>query len=275
MKLKRLLKSPSLVTGSLIVAVFLFLAVFGDFVAPHPATEIYASDILSPPSAQFLFGTDGNGMDVFSRVIHGAKWAFFVAIPVVLIGIVLGVAIGLPAGYFGGTFDEVTMRFLDALRVYPIIILALAITSAVGPSVLVVILVIGFLDAPLFARLVRAETVVLRGANFVEASVASGNPVARTMFVHLLPNVVTSVFAQAGVRAAWAVRISATLSFLGVGIQPPTPEWGAMIRQGTEYFVTGQWWVGVFPGLALIALTFGFNLISDGAQDLSLGNRRR
>jgi peptide/nickel transport system permease protein len=178
------------------------------------------------------------------------------------------VPIGLWTGYRGGLFDETTMRVIDALRVFPIMILALAIVAATGQSLVNVIFVIGLIDAPIFVRVVRAEVLALRSSNFVEAARALGNPTWRILFVHLLPNALRGAIAQTSVRAAWAVRISATLAFLGIGIQQPTPEWGAMIRQGAEFIVTGQWWVAMFPGCALILLVLGFNMFGDGAQDI-------
>jgi peptide/nickel transport system permease protein len=221
-----------------------------------------------------LFGTDGNGMDVLSRVIHGSAYAFGIAIPVVVIALLLGVPVGLWTGWRGGWADEVVMRGSDALRVFPSIILALAVVAAAGPSLLNVVLVLGFLDGPIFARVVRAEVLSLRNGTFVESAVAAGNPTRRILFRHILPNALRGAMAQTAVRAAWAVRISATLAFLGVGIQPPTPEWGAMIRQGAEYMVTGEWWVAVFPGVALILLVLGMNMLGDGLADL-LDPRRK
>ena len=137
-----------------------------------------------------------------------------------------------------------------------------------------VVLVLGVLDSPVFARVVRSEVLALRSSVFVESAIAAGNPTSRILFVHLLPNAIQGAMAQTAVRAAWAVRISATLAFLGVGIQAPTPEWGAMIRQGAEFMITGQWWVGVFPGVALIFLVFGLNMFGDGMQEL-LNPRRK
>ena len=261
-------RSPTFAIGLAIILVFALLAAFGRFIAPLPPTLAFPEHVLVPPGGQFLFGTDGNGMDVLSRVIAGSAWAFGVAVPAMLIAILIGIPIGLLAGYFGGWADEIQMRIFDALRVFPAMILALAIVAAVGPSLLTVVVVIGILDSPMFARLVRAEVIVLRNSVFVEAAVAMGNPVWRILLVHILPNAIKGSLAQMAVRTAWAVRISATLAFLGVGIQAPTPEWGAMIRQGTEFFVTGQWWVGTFPGLALILLVLGFNMVGDGAQEM-------
>jgi peptide/nickel transport system permease protein len=267
-------RSPTLAAGIGILGIFACLALLHPWLMPYDPVAVDAFAVLKPPSARHWFGTDGNGMDVLSRVIFGAIYAFGIAVPVVIVGLVLGVPVGLFTGWRGGWLDEIFMRAMDALRVFPSIILALAVVAAAGPSLLNVVLVLGFLDAPVFARVVRAEVLALRGGTFVEAAIAAGNPTWRILFVHLLPNAMRGAIAQSAVRAAWAVRISATLAFLGVGIQPPTPEWGAMIRQGAEYMVSGEWWVAVFPGLALVAMVLGLNMLGDGISDL-LDPRRR
>lgn len=266
--------SPTAAVGLMIILFFALLAIFAPWIMPHDPVAAYTGRVLQAPSAEHWFGTDGNGMDVFSRVIYGAKFGFGIAIPAVLISLLIGVPVGLIAGYRGGLLDEVLMRFFDGLRVFPSIILALAVVAATGQSLLNVVLVLGLLDSPVFARVVRAEVLALRSSNFVESAIAAGNPTWRILFVHLLPNAIQGAMAQTAVRAAWAVRISATLAFLGVGIQAPTPEWGAMIRQGAEFMVSGQWWVGLYPGLALIFLVFGLNLFGDGLQDLMDPRRR-
>jgi peptide/nickel transport system permease protein len=267
-------RSPTFAAGVLILLFFACLALAHRWLMPFDPVQAFPSQVLKPPSAQFWFGTDGNGMDVFSRVVFGAIYAFAIAVPTVCMGLALGVPVGLFAGYRGGWPDEILMRLSDGMRIFPSIILALAVVAVAGPSLINVVLVLGLLDAPLFARLVRAEVLALRRSNYVEAAVAAGNPTRRILFVHLLPNAIQGAMAQTAVRAAWAVRISATLAFLGIGIQPPTPEWGAMIRQGAEYMVTGQWWVALFPGLALILMVLGLNLTGDGLQDL-LDPRRK
>lgn len=266
--------SPTATAGVIIILLFGVLALFSGLFMPHDPVSSFTDSILQPPSAEHWFGTDGNGMDVFSRVIYGAKFGFGIAIPAVIIAVLIGVPVGLIAGYRGGLLDEVLMRVFDGLRVFPSIILALAVVAATGQSLLNVVLVLGFLDSPVFARLVRAEVLALRSSIFVESAIAAGNPTWRILFLHLLPNSIQGAMAQTAVRAAWAVRISATLAFLGVGIQAPTPEWGAMIRQGAEFMITGQWWVAIFPGIALILLVFGLNLFGDGIQDI-LDPRRR
>ena len=266
--------SPTATAGVLVILFFGVLAMFSGSLMTHDPVSSYPDRILEAPSAEHWFGTDGNGMDVFSRVIYGAKFGFGIAIPAVIISVLIGVPVGLIAGYRGGLLDEVLMRFFDGLRVFPSIILALAVVAATGQSLINVVLVLGFLDSPVFARVVRSEVLALRSSIFVESAIAAGNPTWRILFVHLLPNSIQGAMAQTAVRAAWAVRISATLAFLGVGIQAPTPEWGAMIRQGAEFMITGQWWVGIFPGVALIFLVFGLNLFGDGIQDV-LDPRRR
>lgn len=268
-------RSPTGAAGLAIIGLFALLAILAPAITPFDPVETFPRQILAPPGPEFWFGTDGNGMDVFSRVIYGARYAFAIAVPAVLLSMVIGVPLGLWVGYVGGAADEIVMRIFDGVRVFPSIILALAVVAAAGPSVLNVVLVIGLLDSPIFARVVRAEVLAFRSSTMVEAAKAVGNPTWRIVLVHLLPNTLSGATAQSAVRAAWAVRIAAALAFLGIGIQVPTPEWGVMIRQGAEYMVTGQWWVGVFPGLALMLLMLGLNMLGDGAQELLNPRRSR
>jgi ABC-type dipeptide/oligopeptide/nickel transport system permease subunit len=264
---------PSIAIGSAIVLVFAVLAVLAPWIAPMNPIAVHSDAVLSPPSARFLLGTDGNGMDLLSRIIYGSRYAFGIAVPAVLLSVLIGLPVGLWAGYRGGWVDEVLLRSMDLLRVFPSIILALTIVAATGQSITNVILVIGLLDAPIFARVVRAEILALRGGLLIESARAIGNGTGRMLFVHVLPNSMSGALTQISVRMAWAIRVSATLAFVGIGIQQPTPEWGAMIRQGAEYMVTGEWWVALFPGLALVTLIFGLNLAADGIQDW-MGRRR-
>ncbi len=263
-----LLASPTGTIGLVIVLFFLALALLAPLIAPYDAIAVSSENVLKGPSARFMFGTDGNGMDVLSRVLYGARYAFGIAVPVLLLGMALGVPIGLYAGYRGGWFDEITLRVMDALRVFPSIILALAIVAATGHSLFNVVVVIAVLDVPLFARVVRAEVLALRRSGLAEAALAAGNPTWRILAVHLLPNCLRGAMAQVPIRMAWAVRVTATLAFIGVGIQAPTPEWGAMIRQGSEYMISGEWWVAIFPGTALVILIIGFSMLGDGLEEL-------
>ena len=263
-----LLASPTGSIGLLIVLFFLLLALLAPLIAPYDAIAVSSENVLKGPSARFMFGTDNNGMDVLSRVLYGARYAFGIAVPVLLLGMALGIPIGLYAGYRGGWFDEITLRVMDALRVFPSIILALAIVAATGHSLINVVVVIAVLDVPLFARVVRAEVLALRRSGLAEAALAAGNPTWRILAVHLLPNCLRGAMAQVPIRMAWAVRVTATLAFIGVGIQAPTPEWGAMIRQGSEYMISGEWWVAIFPGTALVILIIGFSMLGDGLEEL-------
>lgn len=265
---------PTAFAGGLLVGLFAVLAVLASLISPHDPMQANPYDVLKPPSARFWFGTDGAGMDIFSRIIHGSRLAFGIALPAVTVAMVIGIPLGLFAGYRGGMPDEILLRFMDALRIFPSIILALALVAATGKSLANIIIVIGLVDAPIFARLVRAEVLALRSSGFVESAVAAGNTRWRILFVHILPNAMRGALAQSAVRLAWSIRVSATLAFVGVGVQPPTPEWGAMIRQGAEQMVTGEWWVALFPGLALVFLVLGFNLLGDAVQDW-LDPRRR
>ena len=268
-------RSPTFAVGFGIILVFGFLAAFAEMIAPLPPTLSFPYATLKPPGTdQFVLGSDGNGMDVLSRVIHGSRYAFGIALPAGAIMAVVGIPLGLIAGWRGGWVDEVLLRVLDVLRAFPTIILALAIVAATGQGFLNVILVVGFLDSPIFARIVRAEVLALRNATFVRAAVAAGNPEWRVLLVHILPNAILGATAQLPLRMAWAVRISATLAFIGIGVQAPAPEWGAMIRQGAEYVISGEWWVALFPGLALIAMVLGLNLAGDGLSDLLDPKRR-
>jgi peptide/nickel transport system permease protein len=260
--------SPTGALGLAIVVLFALLALFASQLELYDPIRTFSGQILAPPGRQFWLGTDGNGMDVLSRTIHGTRYAFGIAVPVLLFGMLFGIPIGIYAGYRGGWIDEVALRIMDAIRVFPSIILALAIVAATGQSLANVVLVIGILDVPVFARLVRAEVLALRAGGFVEAAVNAGNPTWRILFVHLLPNCMRGSMAQMPIRMAWAVRASATLAFIGVGIQVPTPEWGAMIRQGAEYIVSGEWWVSIVPGMALVVLVIGFSMLGDGLEEV-------
>jgi peptide/nickel transport system permease protein len=261
-------RSPTFAAGLIIVGFFAFLSFFASWVAPFNPIQVFPDSVLTAPGGQFFLGTDGNGMDVFSRVIHGSRFAFSIAIPSVVLMIAIGVPLGLITGYRGGMLDEILLRILDVMRSFPAIILALAVVAATGQTLLNVIIVLGLVEAPIFARVVRAEVLTLRSSGFVESAVAAGNSTRRVIFVHIMPNAISGATAQIALRMAWAVRASATLAFLGIGIQAPAPEWGAMIRQGAEFMISGQWWIALFPGIALVCIVLGFNLLGDGLHDL-------
>ena len=260
-------RSPSLLIGLSATVVLVGLGVLAPWVAPYSPTAVFSQDTLAPPGARYLFGTDTNGMDVFSRTLFGIRYAYGIAVPSVAIGLGIGLPLGLVTGYVGGLLDEVVLRILDVVRSFPAIILAMAVVAATGSSLTNLILVIGLIEVPLFARMVRSEVLRLRGGGLVDSAVAAGNPPWRIVFVHLLPNTLRGAISQLAPRMALAVRVSATLAFVGIGVQAPAPEWGAMIRLGSENVVTGEWWVSTFPGLALIVLVLSCNFLGDGLQE--------
>lgn len=257
---------PSGLMGFIIVLAWFVIALAAPFLSPHPPLEIFKDSIRAPPGPEFWFGTDRNGMDVFSRVIHAARLDLWIASTAVSISLVLGVTLGLVTGYIGGWVDWVTLRAMDVLQAFPVLILALAIVAALDQGIASVVLVIAFFDLPIYARLVRGEVLQIREATYVESARAIGNPTWRVLTVHVLPNAVSPVFIQAAQRMAWAVKITASLAFVGVGISVPTPEWGSMIRVGSENLLAGTWWPSIFPGLAVVTLVLGLNLLADALQ---------
>ena len=258
---------PGAMIGSAIIAVFILIAIFAPLVTPYGSTEVIRGNVLQPPGGDFWFGTDVNSMDVFSRTLHATRLDLAIALAAVTVSASIGVTLGLLAGYFKGWFDQVLLRTMDVLQAFPMLILGLAIVSATGQSLWSVVLVIGFLDMPIYLRLIRTETLRIRESTYVESAKAVGNPSWRILLRHILPNALPPVLIQTALRLAWAVKIIAALAFVGVGIRVPTAEWGSMIRVGSEFIITGQWWASVFPGLAVLILTFGFNILADSLQD--------
>lgn len=267
--------NPAGAAGGAIVMTFALMAIAAPLLAPYGPMQAFANSVLQPPGGAFPWGTDGNGMDMLSRTLFGARYAFVIMAAVVAFSLAVGVPIGLYAGYHGGWFDEVALRLMDAVRVFPTIVLAIALIAATGQNLFNLIVVIAVLDVPIYARLVRAEVLALRGGGLVEAAVNAGNPVWRILLVHLLPNCLRGFVTQIPIRMAWAIRVSATLAFIGLGIRAPTPEWGAMIRQGGEYMISGEWWVAFAPGVALVLLIIGFSLLGDWLEEANDPRRSR
>ncbi len=263
------------VIGIALIMSWVLIAIFASALAPYSPVQIFTEAILRPPSATHWFGTDINGMDVFSRVLHAARLDLQIAVTAVGISLIIGVFLGLVTGYLGGWVDMIVLRVLDVLQAFPALILGLAIVAALQRGIASIIIVIAFLDIPIYARLIRAETFRIRETNYIEAARALGNPTWRILSVHVLPNSLPPVVIQSAVRLAWAVKITASLAFVGVGIQAPTAEWGSMIRVGSDGIMAGVWWPTVFPGLAVVTLVLGLNLLADALQSfLRPGGRR-
>ena len=258
--------SPLGAIGLFIITMWALIALFAPVLAPHSPVQVFGQNILEPPSSAFPFGTDANGMDILSRTIYAARLDLSIAGLAVGFSIVIGIVLGLVSGFLGGWVDMVLLRVMDVLQAFPALILGLAIVAALNQGLASVIFVIAFLDTPIYTRLIRAETQRIRESTYIEAARALGNPMWRILALHVLPNALPPVVIQSAVRLAWALKITASLAFVGVGIQVPTPEWGSMIRVGSEYVQTGEWWASVFPGLAVVTLVLGLNFMADGLQ---------
>lgn len=261
----------SLVGGAIILA-YILIAILAPWLAPHDPLHIQLDKSLIGPvenwnmNGNFWFGTDDKGRDILSRILYGARLSLLVGVVAVGIGAMIGVPMGLVAGYYGGWWDTILMRIIDVLLAFPGMLLALAIVSALGPSLFNVMLAVGIFSIPTFARLVRGSTLTVKRLEYIDAIRALGAGDLTIVTVHILPNVVSPIIVQGTLRLATAILTAAGLSFLGMGAQPPTPEWGAMLSNGRDFIFSAPY-VAVFPGLAIAFLVIGFNLFGDGLRD--------
>ncbi|CCD95715.1 D-ala-D-ala transporter subunit; membrane component of ABC superfamily [Bradyrhizobium sp. ORS 375] len=250
------------------VTILLLLAVFGPMLAPF---DPYATDlghVLLPPSRTHWFGTDQLGRDVLSRVIVSARLDLFIAVCAVTASFAIGVSIGGLSGYLGGAFDLWTSRIAEMLQVFPLFVLAMALVAALGNDLRNVILATAIVNLPFYVRLARVEVGVLSSQLFVEAARVAGNGDGRIIARVLLPNVMPNLMIQLSVNLGWAILNAASLSFIGLGIRPPTAEWGIMVADGAAQAMAGNWWLVVFPGVALALAVFAFNLLGDALRDI-------
>jgi peptide/nickel transport system permease protein len=262
---RALLRGPLGVGVGLFVVIVL-VCVLSPFFTVSP-TEPDILTRLAAPSAQHWLGTDGSGRDVFSRTLQGGRVDILLGTLGVLLSFVIGSAAGLLLGFFGGRLSELIMRLLDVIQAFPLLVFSLAMLTFLRPRIGIYstfIATIAFVAVPIFIRLVRAETLSMRSRSFVEAAICVGNPTRRVMFRHVLPNVITSALTQLTSSMASAILLIGALSFLGVGVQPPAAEWGSMIKEGTQYTVTGVWWPAVFPGLGIILTVLALHLMGEG-----------
>lgn len=267
-RLGRLVTRPRGALGVGLTGLLVSLAVLAPLVAPHDPLALAKGMELAPPSITFLFGTDDLGRDIFSRVLFGARTSLLVAFVSVLIASVVGVIIGLIGGYVGGRGDAAIMRLMDAVLAFPAILLAMAIVSLLGPSSFNAMLAVAVVSIPTYARLARSSVLAEREREYVEASRAVGAADRYIIFRTILPNIMTPVTIQVTISMGYAVLLEAGLSFLGLGTQPPTPSWGAMLFAASSYLNQAPWY-GLYPGLFLTALILGLNLISETLQEVS------
>ncbi|HAF69817.1 TPA: hypothetical protein DCL37_00430 [Candidatus Acetothermia bacterium] len=267
-RVKRFWKNRLALVGLVIVTGWCVIAIFAPFLTPYDPMEINLKHRLQPPSARHWLGTDFYGRDVLSRIIHGAKYDVIIAVSAVMFAAGIGTPAGVIAGYYGGRVDEIIMRITDVIMAFPSLVLAMALAAVLGPGLEKAIFVMAFVGTAGYARLARGSTLSIKEEFYVEAARAVGSSTPRILFKHILPNIVSPIIVRATLGMGFTVLLAATLSFIGLGITPPTPEWGAMINEGRLHLVTGKWWITTFPGLAIMSLVLGFNLIGDGLRDI-------
>lgn len=263
----RFVRNRRVVVGLTVIAGFYLVALFAPFLAPRdPDTQVLL-DRLQPPSAEYLFGTDSLGRDLFSRAIWGARISLAVSLVATLITVTIGALLGLVAGFFGRWVDNVVMRVTDVFLSFPIFILLITVIAIYGSGLFLLILFLGLAAWPSTARLVRAEVLSLGGRDFVLAARVSGAGSARIMRVHLLPNVVPVLVVAATLRVAIVILVEAGLSYFGLGVPPPAPSWGNMVAEGRLYLDTA-WWITTFPGVLIVVTVLAYNLLGDGLRDV-------
>jgi peptide/nickel transport system permease protein len=263
---KRLSKNKAAVVGGFLILLFIVVSIVGPFLTTKDPTEVMVLNKLQPPSAEFWFGTDNFGRDIFTRIIHGMSLTLKVGFLSVAIGGSIGVIFGIVSGYYGGKIDTIIMRVMDVLLAFPGILLALAIVSVLGGSLQNVIIAVAVFSVPAFARIVRSSTLSVRQLEYIDAVKALGASDFRIIFKHILPNVVSPIIVQATLRIATAVLTASGLSFLGLGAQPPEPEWGAMLNDGRTYMKTAPHLM-LFPGMMIAIVVLAFNIFGDGLRD--------
>lgn len=261
-------RNPVTAFGLIIVLAILTLGLLAPLVAPYDPYALNPQEAMQAPSWQHLFGTGLFGEDIFSRVLYGARIDLGIGAGAVAIALLAGCLVGALAGFFGGIIDELGMRSMDIIAAFPSFILAMAIAGILGPSIPNLIIAIGIVNVPVYARLMRARFLVIRGSTYAMAARGVGASRWRVLWWHLLPNSLAPIFVQSTLQFGWAVLDAAGLSFIGLGVEIPMPEWGSMISLGVTQIISGNWWISFFPGFAIAVTVMGFNLIGDGLQDL-------
>lgn len=260
-------RHPRVAIGGSLVALLCLMALFAPLISPYDPVAVVPASSLEPPSARHWFGTDDLGRDVLSRVIWGSRVSLSVGLISVTIGFVIGVSVGLVAGYAGGWFDLIAMRVIDALLAFPGLLLAIAITAALGPQIQNAMIAIGVVAIPGYTRLSRGQVLSVREREYVTAARTIGASPGRLVIRHIFPNILNPLVVQATLTTAFAILAEAALSFLGLGSQPPTPSWGFDINYSQRYLSNLMWWMSAGPGLAIFLAVFSFNFLGDALRD--------
>ena len=265
--IRLLLRNPISAAGTVGVVFLFCVMVFAPYIATNDPLVIHLSDKFLPPSSAHLFGTDHLGRDIFSRVVMGSRISLTIGFITLIESAVVGTVIGLFAGYKGGAIDSVMMRITDIFLAFPSIILALAVAAALGRGLTSVMVALGVTWWPLYARLIRGQTLSIRREQYIEAARLSGAGVLRIMYRHILPNCIAPLMVQVSMDVGFTILAAAGMGFLGIGAQPPSPDWGLMCATGSRYLLQ-QWWLSTFPGLAIFLSVISFNLLGDGLRDI-------
>lgn len=269
-----LTENPVTLVAAALFALFIVVALIGPAIAPHDPLASNATAALQPPSAAHWFGTDALGRDIFSRTLVATRLDLGIALSAVVLSFAIGIALGLAAGFFGGWWDTAITRVSDTIMAFPLFVLAMGIVAALGNTVGNIVLATAIINLPFYIRVARAEANVRRGAGFIEAARLSGNGDVRILAVHLFPNILPPAMVQVSLNMGWAILNAAGLSFIGLGVRPPTPEWGILVAEGAQFIVSGEWWVSFFPGAVLMLAVFTFNLLGDALRDIFDPRRR-
>src|SRR5258707_3391816 len=257
-----------------LLVLMVFAALLGRYIVPHDPLASDTAAALKPPSSAHWFGTDQLGRDIFSRVIVATRLDTFIAVASVALVFFLGGLAGIAAGYFGGWTDRIVRRIAHTIMGFPLFVLAMGIVAALGNTMRNIIISTAIVNFPLYARVARAEANVRRDAGFVQAARLSGNGEFRILLVHILPNIMPIMIVQMSLTMGYAILNAAGLSFIGLGVRPPTSAWGVMVAEGAGFMVSGEWWIALFPGVALMIAVFCFNLLGDGLRDIVDPQRR-
>lgn len=267
-------RNPLSIVGFVIILFLIALAILAPLIAPYDPEKINITNRFAPPSLHHLMGTDQYGIDIFSRVIYAARIDLLIAIFGVVIAVIIGCFLGAIAGFFGGAVDNIIMRIMDSQQAFPAFVIAMVVSTVLGSGVFNLILVIAFVNFPIFTRLLRAEIITAKSSTYCEAARCVGNSNFRIIFKHLFPNCLSPIYVTGSLLIGAAIMLTASLSFVGLGITPPTPEWGLMVAQGSKYIISGRWWMSIFPGFMIFISMFAWNLFGDGLQDVFDPKRR-
>ncbi len=266
--------NPVTMLAFLLLAGMIAVALFGPLLVPHDPLATLSDKALKPPSLEHWFGTDQLGRDVFSRVVVATRLDLLISVSAVALSFACGAAMGACAGYWGGWFDKLSGRLLDTIMAFPLFVLAMGIVAAAGNTIENIVIATAIINLPFYARVARAEVSIRRNAGYVQAARLSGNSELRILIMKILPNTLPPMMVQLSLNMGWAILNAAGLSFIGLGVQAPTAEWGIMVAEGANYIISGEWWMALFPGAALMLAVFTFNLLGDGLRDLVDPQRR-